>query len=115
MPVLLATAAEGHVLRTCPPYEVPGVHVVCVELYYYTPWGSLEWCMYGEDFPVEGLVVGPFGYVSTRPVPRVVAAHGMEAALHVSNASRLTFNDAVRGAPPESIVPGLLKSSGPFD
>ena len=71
--------------------------------------------MYGEDFPVEGLVVGPFGYVSTRPVPRVVAAHGMEAALHVSNASRLTFNDAVRGAPPESIVPGLLKSSGPFD
>ena len=35
-------------------------------------------------------------------VPRVVAAHGMEAALHVNNASGHTLADAVRGAPPET-------------
>ena len=33
---------------------------------------------------------------------RVIAAHGMEAALHVNNASGLTFNHAVREAPPET-------------
>ena len=33
---------------------------------------------------------------------RVIAAHGMEAALHVTNASGLTFYDAVRGAPRET-------------
>ena len=32
----------------------------------------------------------------------MVAAHGMEAALHVNNASGLTFNHAVREAPPET-------------
>ena len=35
-------------------------------------------------------------------MPRVIAAHGMEAALHVNNASGLTFNHAVREAPPET-------------
>ena len=33
---------------------------------------------------------------------RVIAAHGMEAALHVNNASGLTFYHAVRGAPRET-------------
>ena len=33
---------------------------------------------------------------------REIAAHGMEAALHVNNASGLTFNHAVREAPPET-------------
>ena len=32
----------------------------------------------------------------------MIAAHGMEAALHVNNASGLTFNHAVREAPPET-------------
>ena len=47
-------------------------------------------------------LVPPFCYASTKHVPRVVAAHGMEAALHVNNASGLTFNHAVREAPPET-------------
>ena len=46
--------------------------------------------------------VPPFCYASTKHVPRVVAAHGMEAALHVNNASGHTLADAVRGAPPET-------------
>ena len=33
---------------------------------------------------------------------RVIAAHGMEAALHVNNASGLTFYHAVRGAARET-------------
>ena len=44
----------------------------------------------------------PLCYVSTKHVPRVIAAHGMEAALHVNHASGRTFNDAVREAPPET-------------
>ena len=32
----------------------------------------------------------------------MVAAHGMEAALHVNKASGHTLADAVRGAPPET-------------
>ena len=48
------------------------------------------------------IFVRPFCYASTKHVPRVVAAHGMEAALHVNNASGHTLADAVRGAPPET-------------
>ena len=33
---------------------------------------------------------------------RVIAAHGMEAALHVNNASGVTFAGAVRGVSPET-------------
>ena len=47
-------------------------------------------------------LVPPFCYASTKHVPRVVAAHGMEAALHVNNASGVTFAHAARGAPPET-------------
>ena len=35
-------------------------------------------------------------------VPRVIAAHGMGAALHVNNACGHTFAGAVTGAPPET-------------
>ena len=35
-------------------------------------------------------------------VPRGVAAHGMEAALHVNKASGHTLADVVRGVPPET-------------
>ena len=35
-------------------------------------------------------------------VPRVIAAHGMGAALHVNNACGHTFAESVTGAPPET-------------
>ena len=35
-------------------------------------------------------------------VPRVIAAHGMGAALHVNNACGHTFAGAVTGVPPET-------------
>ena len=47
-------------------------------------------------------MVPPFCHVSIKRVPRVVAAHGMEAALHVSNACGHTFAGAVTGVPPET-------------
>ena len=51
-------------------------------------------------------------YVSIKHTRRGVAAHNVEADLHVNNACGHTFADAVRGAPPRTRNPSLGGGAG---
>ena len=63
-------------------------------------------CGHFQIFPIDGFLPTRGGTaelscgvrrhilscITIKRVPRVIAAHGMEAALHMNNASGLTFN-----------------------